>query len=197
MRLPLGPSNVLPLSLLLLVGCSSAPPTTLHLQGNPRGPAQYEFNQTVHRHTPRGPEFMGYGLLYFDNSELSRHHDMTWPESGHVTFWLRATPISGDRYAIALLGPARSAGPGDDEILSAIATPGQYTLTESPDHAELALKDIPTQSRNYPVIHFTLSGTVRSTPASPSRFAGYLDDFTWDYNSRVNAGPAPPPFPPE
>jgi hypothetical protein len=185
------------LLLLPLIGCASSPTTTLDLQGNPTGLAHYEFKQTVHRATPLGPEFIAYGLIYFDNSELSRYHDRTWPRSGYVTFRLRATPLSGTRYAIALLGPARSAGPGDDEILSAIAAPDQYTLTESAAVAQLVIHDLPMQSRNHPDLHFTLNGTLHSTPATERHFAGHLDDFTWDYNSRMNAGPTPPPFPPQ
>jgi hypothetical protein len=187
----------LALLLLPLVGCASTPTTTLDLEGNPKGPAHYEFKQAVHRATPNGPEFIAYGLIYFDNSELSRYHDPTWPRSGYVTFRLRATPLSNHRYAIALLGPARSAGPGDDEFLSAIATPEHYALRESAGDAQLTIHDLPMKSRNHPDLHFTLNGAVRSTPATERQFAGHLGDFTWDYNSRANAGPPPPPFPPE
>jgi hypothetical protein len=191
-------SRLLPVFLLLpIIGCASTPQTTLDLQGNPKGPAHYEFNETIHRSTPQGPEFIAYGLAYFDNSELNRNYNPTWPRSGHITFRLRATPIADSRYAIALLGPARSAGPGDDEILSAIATPNHYTLTQSEGQSQLALQNLPMKSRNHLNTPFTLSGVIRSTPASENQFAKQLDDFTWDYNSRANAGPRPPPFPPD
>jgi hypothetical protein len=191
-------SRLLPTLLLLaIIGCASTRQTTLDLQGNPKGPAHYEFKQTVHRTTPHGPEFIAYGLAYFDNSELNRNYNPTWPRSGHVTFRLRATPLDGNRYAIALLGPARSAGPGDDEILSAIATPKHYTLTQTAGHAQLTLQNLPMKSRNHPNTPFALSGQIRSTPATESQFAKHLGDFTWDYNSRANAGPPPPPFPPD
>ena len=188
---------LLPLGLLLCACSNNRATSVLRLEGNPRGPANYEFKNAVYRETPSGSEFLAYGLAPFYNSPTSLNYDSKWPIRGFVTFWFRATPISDGRYAVALLGPAKSAGPGDDEILSAIARPGQYSLIQTADGVQLAVTDLPMKSRNRPDLSFTLRGVISSTLAAEHQFAKQLDDFTWVYNSRVNSGPAPPPFPPE
>jgi hypothetical protein len=181
------------LCVFVLTGCASTRQSVLQLTGNPRGPATYEFKETVYRETPRGREILAYGLLPFDNSPISINFDSKWPERGFVTFYLRAAPLADGRYAVALLGPCKCAGPGDDEILAGVAEPGQLTLMREGPVVRLELRDVAMKSRNKPAVAFHLSGAIHATPADEKQFAKELKEFEWEYNSRT---PPPPPFPP-
>jgi hypothetical protein len=181
------------LPILLLAGCASTDhQNILTLTGNPRGPATYELKESMNRQTPQGPEILAYGLLPFYNSSISINYDPKWPASGFVTYWFRAAPLAEGRYAVALLGPCKCAGPGDDEILTGVADAPQATVAQQGSSLRFELHDVPMKSRNKPDTPFRLSGTIEASPTSEKQWAKELDQFNWEYTSRT---PAPPPFP--
>jgi hypothetical protein len=173
------------LLLLTTIGCTnSGSHTRLQLIGNPRGPATYEFRQTLYRQLGEGPEFIGYGQHSFDNSPLSRGYDPKWPRRGFVTFRLHVVPQPAQEgYVITILGPSGAVGPGDSEVLTGAARPMLSRQTED-GMWRVEFKDVLMRSRNHPQQSFTLSGTILARHAEPEAFGRELAKFTTEMSYR-------------
>ena len=165
---------------IVLIGC--APATRLELEGNPKGPAVYEFRQVMWRSTPDGIEMLGYGFIPFRNDQFDRDYNPRWPASGFVTFWLHGAPEPEERYLIQLLGPAKLLGPGDDEVLTANIP--HVEIESSGTARVINLKQVPTKSRNHPEMSFTLSGYLIARPANESEFDRQLKQYNYELESR-------------
>jgi hypothetical protein len=174
---------VIAFTLAGLVGCASsvAERTRLQLAGNPRGPAVYEFRQTLYRDAGAGVELIGYGQAPFDNSPSSMHHDPRWPSRGFVTFRLHVVP-AGDAYQITILGPSGAVGPGDSEVLSGGGRP--VSVDQTDDARRLRFRDVTMRSRNHPGQSFTLSGTLVARHGSPDEFQRQLRAFETELSYR-------------
>jgi hypothetical protein len=172
---------LLALSFMLAGGCMAAPPndSRLEVRGDPRGTAEFRFREVdwrPARDVAGGVEMIGYGLIPFYNDPISRDWDPRYPRTGFVTLRLRATPQAGGGYAITLLGPSTSLGPGDDEVLSAGAENIQIENGDG-DKRILRLMDVPIQSRNRPEMKLSLSGMIVATPTSADNFERQVRQF--------------------
>ena len=172
--------------LLLHGGCAAGPRTRLELRGNPEGPARYTFEQTRWRPHPHGVEVVGYGLLPYRITNTI-YQDSGYPAQGKVVFRLHGVPQPGGGYVLTLLGPAAALGPGDDEVLTAVADPEAVTVEEVGDRRHITLRDVPTRSRNKPDMDFTLSGTIVAAPATEWDFESQLRKFERERGFRGSA----------
>jgi hypothetical protein len=160
----------------LVAGCASTPQTRLELRGDPNGPANYEFRQTLWRQRPEGVEIIAYGTTSFYNSPISFDYQPQLPTSGFVTFRMHGQPLAGGRLAITILGPAKELGPGDDEVLTGVA---ESVSVQSPDERtrRIDLREVPIRSRNQPDGKFFLGGAILATAGSQEQFEKELRRF--------------------
>jgi hypothetical protein len=174
------------MSVIFINGCTAANDTHLALRGGPKGPAEYQFREMLwrpSRDAGGGVEIIGYGLIPFLNDPSSRDWDPRYPRSGFVTLRIHATPQAQGGYAITILGPSMSLGPGDDEILSAVAENAQLETGDG-DKRILHITDAPTQSRNHPNVKYFLSGAIIATPSSNDNFERQLRQFNLEQSYR-------------
>jgi hypothetical protein len=176
--------------LLAATGCASNSGSVLKLTGDPHGPAEFHFREMYYRQqrTKSGPdggiEITGYGFIPFYNSPMSRDYNSHWPESGQVVFRIHLEPLPGERYAITVLGPALELGPGDDEVLTAMAGPDQIHIEPSDSNQIVTINNVATKSRNKPDRSFTLSGTLIARLDNYSEFDNQLMHFQSELESR-------------
>jgi hypothetical protein len=167
----------------LVAGCASTPQTRLELRGDPNGPANYEFRQTLWRQRPEGVEIIAYGTTSFYNSPISFDYQPQLPTSGFVTFRMHGQPLAGGRLEITILGPAKELGPGDDEVLTGVA---ESVSVQAPDERtrRIDLREVPIRSRNQPDIRFNLSGQIIATRAGEAEFDRELRRFNEEMSYR-------------
>jgi hypothetical protein len=170
------------LALLFTTGCSTSL-THLELQGDQPGPAIYELQETLWRTHDNNLEVVGYGVTPFNNSPNSIGYEPHWPVSGSVIYRMHAQVEPSGALSITLLGPARTLGPGDDEILTG---QGQGATVETVDDQtrKVELHDIPIKSRNRPGVKFTLSGTILARAAPDKKFDHELQQFELERSYR-------------
>jgi hypothetical protein len=185
-------ASVLPiLSLFVVGGCAAGNSSQLEVRGDPRGPKGFQFreiNWRPSRDGGGGVEMIGYGLVPFFNDPSARGWDPRWPRSGFVTMPLRVTPQPDGRYEIKILGPSTSLGPGDDEVLTAVAENAHVEAGDG-DTRTLRLADAPTQSRNRPGLKLSMSGDIVATSTSDDHFERELRQFETELSFR---GPVRP-----
>jgi len=167
-------------------GCKSGPETLLKLYHDGKNTAEYGFDKTYWRPSPTipgGVEIVGYGFIPFINNNMSPDYNPMWAPSGFVTFWIHGFPEADGKYNLKLLGPAKALGPGDDEVLSGIAT-HEITTSAKNDVRTITVSDVPIKSRNHPGENFTMSGVIIARPISDSEFDGKLKEFNQQLSYR-------------
>src|SRR5262249_39309111 len=108
-------------SIATQIGCSSGPKTALALWDGTNNAANYSFDQTLWRSesgVANDVEFVGYGLIPYNNGPMSPTYNPQWAPSGWITYYLHVIPQTGGKYALMILGPSSAIGPGDNEVLT-------------------------------------------------------------------------------
>jgi len=176
-------------AIVLQLGCSSGPKTSLALWEGSNNTANYSFDQTLWRPPTSGAgvQMVGYELIPFNNGPMSPTYDPRWPPSGWVTMYLRLVPQPDGNYALTLLGPSPAIGPGDNEVLTGVIEHPQIDTTPKGDPRSIKITNVPIHSRNFPEKHFTMSGTLIAKPGGEGEFDREVHTFDQQLSWR---GPA-------
>lgn len=181
------------LMIAVLTGCAAGPRTQLSVNSGNTS-AVLEYRQVFWRpanQVTEGVEVVGYGFVGFYNDVLSRGYDPRWPTSGRVVIRMHGESRPNGEFAITLLGPSMTLGPGDDEMITGAAQ-GVQIARDSEDAVRITLPPTPVQSRNRAGEALSLSGTIIARRTSENEFERQLRQFNTERSYRDLPHALPP-----